>query len=151
MAAADDADIARAALHAFGAGDGADDDPENPDALAREVVETGSATVEDTDEPLPTDEAVVVDDGVYRFAAETVDSREMRSFGVTINPIRVDEGEETPGPDERIRYENLPAVDRGCWRVAATTTAAPWGSGRACRTVPRPFPTRHWFPSRSIP
>jgi len=112
MAAADDAGIARAALHTFGAGDGADDDPENPDALAREVVETGSATVEDTREPLPTDEPVVVDDGVYRFDAERVGSRELREFGVTINPIRVAEGEDTPGPGERIRYEDLPTVDR---------------------------------------
>lgn len=113
MTREDDAGLAREALSTFGAGDGADDDPENPDALAREVVETGSATVEDTREPLPTGRPVVVaGKGVYRFAAETVDSRELRSFSVTINPVRVDEGEETPGPSDRIRYVDLPDVDR---------------------------------------
>ena len=113
MAAADDAGIARAALHTFGEdGDDSGDAPEESDDLARRVVADGSATVEDTHEPLPTDEPVVVDDGVYRFAAERTDSRELRRFGVTMNPIRVTEGEETPGPDDRIRFEDLPAVDR---------------------------------------
>ncbi|MFC7069684.1 hypothetical protein [Halobaculum lipolyticum] len=113
MAPEDDAGLAERALWTFGAGDGSDPDPENRDALAREVVETGSATVEDRREPLPTDRPVVVaGEGVYRFAAAVTDSREMRAFGATMNPIRTEDGEETPGPDDRIRYADLPAVDR---------------------------------------
>lgn len=113
MTAETDDGTAREALHAFGAdGDDSGEEPEEPDDLAVRVVEEGSATVEDTDVPLPTGEPVVVGDGIYRFAAETVDSRELRSFSVTINPIRVEEGEETPGPGERIRFADLPAVDR---------------------------------------
>ncbi|MFC7097917.1 hypothetical protein [Halobaculum marinum] len=113
MVSEDDAGIAEQALWTFGDGDVSDPGPENRDALAREVVDTGSATVEDRHEPLPTDRPVVVaGEGVYRFGADVTDSREMRAFGVTMNPIRVEDGDETPDPADRIGYEELPAVDR---------------------------------------
>ncbi|UIP00561.1 hypothetical protein Hbl1158_04145 [Halobaculum sp. CBA1158] len=126
LTAEDDAGLAREALYAFGA----DDDPANPDALAREVVETGSATVEDTREPLPTDRPVVVaGEGVYRFAAETVDSREVHRFGVTMNPIRTADGEETPDSADRIRFADLPGVDREALSRAGYDDHRPPGVG----------------------
>lgn len=113
MTAETDAGLASEALTVFDAGSEEDRPERERAALADRVVAEGSATVEDTDPPLPTDRpAVVGDAGVYRFAAEPVDSREMRSFSVTINPIRVDEGEETPGPSDRVRFADLPAADR---------------------------------------
>ncbi|MXR42429.1 hypothetical protein GRX01_13905 [Halobaculum sp. WSA2] len=112
MTAESDAGLAREALTTFDP----DTEPDRPEreraAIAERVVANGSAAVEDTDPPLPTDRPVVVNDGVYRFDAEAVDSRELRSFSVTIDPIRVDDGEETPGPSDWIRYGDLPAVDR---------------------------------------
>ncbi|WP_284012155.1 hypothetical protein [Halobaculum litoreum] len=128
MVPEDDAGLADRALWRFGAGDGADPDPENRDALAREVVETGSATVEDTEPPLPTDRPVVVaGEGVYRFAAEPTDSREMRAFGVTMDPIRTEDGEETPGPDDSIAFADLPAVDREALAAAGYDDHRPPG------------------------
>ncbi|WP_277553789.1 hypothetical protein [Halobaculum limi] len=112
MTPADDAGLAEEALTFFDTSRVDDPEAEGPVALAGRVVDDGPVTVEDTDEPLPTDRPVVVDDDVYRFSAEAVGSREMRSFGVTINPIRVEDGEETPGPNDRIRYEDLPDVDK---------------------------------------
>jgi hypothetical protein len=79
--------------------------------------------------PLPTDRPVVVNDGVYRFAAETVDSHDLHSFSVTINPVRVDEGEETPGPDDRIRYEDLPEADRAVLAERGYDDERPIGIG----------------------
>lgn len=152
MTREDDAGLAREALSAFGAGDGADDDPENPDALAREVVETGSATVEDIREPLPTGRPVVVaGEGVYRFAAETVDSRELRSFSVTINPVRVDDGEETPGPSERIRYGDLPEVDREVLAGRGYDDGRPVGIGTSLSYRPETVPDSALVPEPEHP
>ena len=113
MTVADDPGLAREALYTFGdSGTEGEGDPDSGDDLAVRVVEEGPVRTEDTDVPLPTDRPVLVNDGVYRFAADPVDSRELRSFSVTIDPIRVDDGEGTPGPNDRIRYGDLPAVDR---------------------------------------
>ncbi|PSQ07296.1 hypothetical protein BRC97_04010 [Halobacteriales archaeon QS_6_71_20] len=129
---ADDARLAREALTVFDAGSEPDRPERERAALAERVVAEGSATVEDADPPLPTDRpAVVGDAGVYRFAAEPVDSRDLRSFSVTIDPIRVDEGEETPGPDRRVRYENLPEVDRSVLADRGYDDERPIGIGTA--------------------
>ncbi|WP_435062873.1 hypothetical protein [Halobaculum sp. EA56] len=132
MTAETDAGLAREALHTFGAdaGDGAEAEPDPAGDLAVRVVEEGAATTEGTDVPLPTDRPVVVaGEGVYRFAAERVDSREVRSFPVTVNPIRVDKGEETPGPADRIRFADLPAVDRAQFRELGFVDERPFGIG----------------------
>ncbi|QZY00260.1 hypothetical protein [Halobaculum rubrum] len=130
MTAEDDAGLAREALYTFGdSGTEGGADPEPSDDLAVRVVDEDPVTTEDTHAPLPTDRPVVVNDGVYRFAAETVDSRELRSFSVTINPIRVDEGEETPGPNDRIRYGDLPEVDRAVLAERGYDDERPIGIG----------------------
>ncbi|SHG47236.1 hypothetical protein [Halobaculum gomorrense] len=133
LTAEDDAGLAREALTVFGdggdGGDGGEADPNPRGGLAVRVVEAGPVTTEDTDVPLPTGRPVVVNDGVYRFAAEPVDSRELRSFSVTINPLRVDEGAETPGPGDRIRFEELPAVDRRKFRELGFVDERPFGIG----------------------
>lgn len=129
MTPADDTDIAREALTFFDTSRVDDPEAEGPVALAGRVVDEGTVTTEDTDEPLPTNRPVVVDDDVYRFDAEVVDSREMRAFPVTINPIRVDDGEETPGPSDRIAYADLPAVDRAQFERLGYDDERPIGIG----------------------
>jgi hypothetical protein len=84
---------------------------ESPDSeryqLAREAIESGSATIEATEPLLREGVPFVYDGAVYQLSYEITRSKPATSFHITLNPVeqRVDE-------DETVQYEELPEVDR---------------------------------------
>lgn len=120
MAPVTDPEITRRAIDSF----------ENPDserrALVGQVAADGSATVEARDPPLPAGEPILYEDAVYRLSRTVVDTRTVREFAVTINPVRDDEDV----PDaETVRYADLPAVDREVLAARGFDDARPPGIG----------------------
>ena len=123
MTAVDDAAIARKALYAFESSDS------ERRAVVADVVANGSATVEARagDPPLPADEPIVYEDGVYRLSHEVTGSRPMRGFSVTINPVREDDPE--PKQSETVAFADLPAVDRARFERLGFVEERPLGIG----------------------
>ncbi|NHN61211.1 MULTISPECIES: hypothetical protein [Halorussus] len=84
-----------------------DEGPSERNRLVADAVENDSATVGDTDPPLPANRSVVYDDAVYRLSREVVASAPATAFSFTLDPV-----DESVSESETVRFEDLPAVDR---------------------------------------
>jgi hypothetical protein len=76
-------------------------------ALIERAAREGSATIERTREPLPTDRPVAYDDTVYRLDHEVTAETPATRFSVKIDIVT---GDEPPG--RTVQFADLPAVDR---------------------------------------
>lgn len=75
--------------------------------LVTDAIANGTATAEGTEPPFPADRPFVYNGSVYRLSHEVVESKPATVFHFTLNPA-----EESVPDDEKIRFEDLPAVDR---------------------------------------
>jgi len=73
--------------------------------FAAEVIENGSKTVRETDEPFPPDRRFVYDDTLYELTAEVIDSQPAVVFRITLEEV-----DDTDA--ETIAYDDLPPVDK---------------------------------------
>lgn len=112
MTAVSDREIARRVTHRLEA------DPDNPRyQQVAEIVETGSLTVEATEQPLPTEGLLVYEDTVYQLAAEVVATTPARTVSFTLAPA---EGTDTAA--RTIRFAGLPTVDKAKFEARGVAT-----------------------------
>lgn len=71
-------------------------------------VRNGSASVDATEPPFPEDRPFVHDGSIYRMSHATTDTRPARVFRFTLDIVDGEVAE-----SERVRFDDLPAVDRG--------------------------------------
>lgn len=75
--------------------------------LVESAVRNGSASIDATEPPFPEDRPFVYDGSIYQVSHEVADTRPARVFQFTLDIVDGEVAE-----SERIRFEDLPAVDR---------------------------------------
>lgn len=109
--------------------------------LFRTIVTNGSATTTKASfPPLTEDHPFVYEDTVYRLSREVIGRHPVRTFSVTINPIRnrktASEVKTTLPESKTIQYEELPAVDREEFAALGFTDRRPIGIGTTFSYTP---------------
>lgn len=85
------------------------------DELLAETVENGHASVEKIRPPLHDGDRLVYEGTLYEVSMRVTEQRPARVYPITLNDVAYDSV--TPAPDaDRVRFEELPAVDKRVFR-----------------------------------